>query len=169
MKNLSTEDYDRLRLVKRDQIEDVVVFVNVMHKLRYDKVYKNIKLIVESYVFLRLHVEYIILDQNNKKLNQQRMKLFKILEKIDHFVYRLKLSSVIKIHSVIFIAQLKSALSSIDDSYHRHHDRNSSSVEEVVSNDYDESRYESSKFYELKRLLEKRTFIDDIKIEYLVK
>ena len=80
LKDLSTKNYDRLRQIKQNSTKKIIVFVNVMHKLRYDFIYKNIKLIVNNYVFLLLHVDYIIFELLNKKLNQQRVDFFKILK-----------------------------------------------------------------------------------------
>ena len=58
-----------------------------MHKLRYDFTHKNVKLIVNNYVFFRLHVDYIIFERSNKKFNQQRVNSFKILKKINVLIY----------------------------------------------------------------------------------
>ena len=84
---MSTKNYDRLRQIKRNSTKKIIDFVNVMHKLRYDFIYKNVKLIVNNYVFLRLHVDYIIFEFSNKKLNQQRVDSFKILKKFDILIY----------------------------------------------------------------------------------
>jgi len=50
-------------------MKNVVAFVNAMHKLRYNKMHKNIKLKIKNYTFLRLYAKYIILELINKKLN----------------------------------------------------------------------------------------------------
>ena len=42
-----------------------------------------------------------------------------MLKKIDNLTYRLNLSDVIRIHLMIFITQLKSALDRFKDSYYR--------------------------------------------------
>ena len=41
------------------------------------------------------------------------MKSFKVLQKIDHLVYRLELSLVMKIHSIISVAQLKPSATTV--------------------------------------------------------
>lgn len=104
LENLLAKNYDRLRLIKRDQAKNVIAFANVMHKLRYDKMHKNMKLKIEDYAFLRLYAKYIISRLINKKLSQQRVDFFKILEKIDYLAYRLELSSIMRIHPIISIA-----------------------------------------------------------------
>ena len=116
-KDLSTKNYDRLRQIKRDSTKKIIVFVNVMHKLRYDFIHKNIKLTINDYVFLRLHVDYIIFELSNKKLSQQRVDSFKILKKSDILIYRLKLFFVMQIHFIIFITQLKLVSTFEDDFY----------------------------------------------------
>ena len=78
--------------MKRDFVEKIIVFVNVMHKRRYDKLHFDINLIVDNYVFIRFFVEYIISKFFDHKLNQQRVEFFKILKKIETLTYRLKLS-----------------------------------------------------------------------------
>ena len=75
-----------------------------MHKLRYNKNHKNMKLIIEKYAFLYIYIEYTISEPSNRKLSQQRIKLFKILKKINHLIYKLKFLSLIKIHLIISIA-----------------------------------------------------------------
>ena len=117
LKDLSTKNYDRLRQIKRDSTKEIIVFVNVMHKLRYDFAHKNVKLTINDYAFLRLHVDYIICELSNKKFNQQRVDFFKILKKIDILIYRLKLSLVMQIHFVVFITQLKLVSTFDNDSY----------------------------------------------------
>ena len=61
-------------------------------------------------MFLRLYYKYIILKLINKKLSQQRVKLFKILEKMKALAYRLKLPLIMKIYLIIFVTHLKPVL-----------------------------------------------------------
>ena len=63
----------------------------------------SINLLKESKTYLRLYHNYKIFKLVNYKLYNQRVKSFKILEKVSKLAYRLKLLSLIKIHSVIFI------------------------------------------------------------------
>ena len=165
LKNLSTKNYNQLRQMKRDFVEKAIVFVNVMHKRRYDKLHFDINFVVDNYVFIRFFVEYIISNLISHKLNQQRVELFKILKKIETLAYRLKLSSIMRIHSVIFITQLKSK-SFENDFYDRVSNKDSSSMKnENAKSDFELTQQTSS--YEIKRLLFKKMFRD--KSKYLVK
>ena len=118
LKNLSTKNYNRLRQVKRESIEKAMIFVNVMKKLRYDVAHIDLKLIVDDYAYFCLYNDYIIFDFINRKFNQQRIDFFKILKKIDALVYRFQLFSIMTIHSMIFIIQLKFS-SSFDANFYR--------------------------------------------------
>ena len=126
--DLSFENYNQLRQIKRDDVEVAMIFVNALSKTRYDKVHRAMKLKIDDKVYLRLHHDYTIFDLSNHKLIKQRMKSFSIIEKIDNFVFRLQLFSVMKIHSVVLIAQLESTTSNYD-SYDRFVDKNSSSIQ----------------------------------------
>ncbi len=86
-----------------------MIFANVIMKIRYDKSHKFIKIKLNDNVYLHLHHEYKISDIENRKLTLQRVRSFKILEMIlNDLVCKLTLSSIMKIHSIISIAQLKS-------------------------------------------------------------
>ena len=166
LKNLSTKNYDHLRQIKRDSTKKIIVFVNVMHKLRYDFAYKNIKLTINNYVFLRLHVDYIIFELSNKKLNQQRVDSFKILKKINILIYWLQLSFVMKIHSMIFIIQLK-FVSTFDNDFYQQIKQNAinSLFVETKNND---KKSNLTFNYEIERLLNRRIIVIN-RINYLIK
>ena len=89
--------------MKRKQIEDVIIFVNILIKTYYNKSHIVLKLARDNITYLRLHHEYEISNLINRKLYHQRIDFFKILEKIKSFVYYLKLSLIIKIHSIMSI------------------------------------------------------------------
>lgn len=110
-------------------------------------------------MYLRLHQNYTILDLINHKLSNQRMKFFTILQKIDKLAFRLQLSSMIRIHSMISIAQLELVVLDID-SYERTLDMKSSSIKKVNSN-------QEALFYKLERIFVKRIARDQI--YYLIK
>ena len=134
--NLSSKNYNRLRLIKREKTQIVMIFVNVMNKARYDLHHKTITSMieVEFMIYLRLHQKYIISKLINKKLFNQRVDLFKIIEVVDKSkqIYRLKLSSIMKIHSIISITQLKSITLEAN-FYNRFVDRDFSSIEKTNS------------------------------------
>lgn len=73
------------------------------------------------------------------------IKLFKVLKRIEHFIYRLKLLINLKIHDMIFVAHLKSVIDSVDDSYRQRR----LLVLIVIMNDEEK--------YEIEKLLRKRT------------
>ena len=104
LSDLSKKVFRKLRLVKREEANDVMIFISIIMKARYDSKHLNVNLKKGDEAFLRLHNEYFILDLSNRKLSQQRVNPFKILAKIDRLTYRLQLSSVMKIHLVIFVA-----------------------------------------------------------------
>ena len=101
--DLSVENLNRLRLIKREKANDVIVFANAIVKTRYNSIYKIVKLREESLVYLRLHHNYSISNINLKLFNQ-RIELFKILSKINNLVYLIKLFEIINIYLVISIA-----------------------------------------------------------------
>ena len=166
LKNLPTKNYNRLRQIKRKSVEEVMTFVNVMRKLRYDAAHIELKLTVDDYVYLCLYHDYTILDLINKKLNQQRVDFFKILKKINTLTYRLELSSIMQIHSMISKTQLKSASTSDVDLYRRSRSNVEHSSFVQLKNDSDSKN--SIKFYEIEKLLNRRIIVID-RINYLIK
>ena len=89
--------------MKRKQIENFIIFINVMIKMYYNNVHKFINVFKRNMIYLRLHYEYKISRFNNHKLHNQRIDLFKILKKIKKLTYRLKFSSIMRIYSIISI------------------------------------------------------------------
>ena len=85
--DFSSQNYDKLRLIKRENIEVIMTFVNVISKTRYDNKYKTLNDNIQSkfIIYLRLHQNYIIFDLINKKLFNQRVESFRIIESIDVF------------------------------------------------------------------------------------
>ena len=161
--DLLFENYNQLRQIKRENVEIVMTFVNVLNKTRYDAIHKTLKFKIDDKMYLRLHHDYIIFDLFNHKLSKQRVKFFFIIEKIDNFAFRLQLFSVMKIHSVVSIAQLESTISSFD-FYRRTIDRNSSSIHEKQFI----ALIEQVSLYEIERLLNRRIIFTN-RINYLIK
>ena len=161
--DLSLENYNQLRQIKRENVETAMTFANVLSKVRYDAVHKTLKLKIDDKMYLRLHHDYIISDLFNHKLSEQRVELFPITEKIDNLAFRLQLFPVMKIHFVVSIAQLKPATSD-SDFYDKTIDKNSSSVHEKQSI----ALIEQVSLYEIERLLNRRIIFTD-RINYLVK
>ena len=80
-----------------------------MFKHYYDKEHNNYLFKINDWILLKLHKNYNISSTKifEKKLSQQYVESFKIIEKIDNLIFRLTISKHWKIHSIIFIAQLK--------------------------------------------------------------
>lgn len=107
------------RIIKLET-SNAIVFSQMNAKSIYDE--KHLALFMKSndYVMIRLHYDYdissiIIL---RKKLNQQYVESFKILERVDRLTYRLELSQYWRIHLVLLVAQLKFTFFK-NDSFHR--------------------------------------------------
>ena len=137
--------------MKREQIKNVIIFANIFAKIYYNKFHMILKLIYNNMTYLRLHHKYEISNLDNRKLHYQRIDSFQILEKMRSFVYRLKLFLIMKIYSVVSIAQLK--FISNDNSYERFYNTNSFFVKEKVEKNVDLEFVFKYKLYEIERLL----------------
>ena len=95
-----------------------MIFVNAINKTRYNVYHKTIisTIQIDFLIYLRLYQKYIISSLINKKLFNQRVDFFKVIEIVNKLkqIYRLKLSSIIKIHSIMSIIQLKFVIFDID-------------------------------------------------------
>ena len=157
--DLSFENWNRLRQVKREEVEKAIVWTNVITKSNYDVKHTIIDLKKNSMLYFRFHRDYIVSELRNRKLTNQRMKSFKILEKIENLTYRLNLSLIMRIHSVIFVAQLKS-FSLNDNFYQRSRDDESLLVK--IEDDFEAK-------YEIEKILNKIYNRQKKKVKYLVK
>ena len=155
--DLSLKNYNRLRQLKRENAENVMIFANALNKIRYDAIHEAINIKVGDNVYLRLHQDYIISKLINHKLSHQRIDPFEVFEKIRKLAFRLRLSSIMKIYSIISVTQLK-LKSSKTNSYNWLMNFKSSSVVET--------NFEAF-FYILKQILDKRIFRDQV--YYLIK
>ena len=70
LKNLFVENYFRFKQIKREFVEKIMTFINVMHKYRYNEIHIDVQFKIDDYIFFKLHIEYIIFDLNNHKFNQ---------------------------------------------------------------------------------------------------
>ena len=118
------------------------------------------KQIIERF-FVYINYDIFSTTILKKKLFQQYVDLFQIIEKIDHFVYRLVIFENWRVHFVFIIAQLKSVSSSFTNFFNRFRFIKFDAV--FVKNDIDRV-----KFYEMKRFFDKRQ-IACRKFEYFVK
>ena len=99
---------------------------------------------IENLINLRLHKNYKISIIISKKIKSQLIKSFKIFERIERLIHRVKLSVNIKIHNVIFIAHLKPTIDSAENSYRKRR----LSIFAIIIDD--------EKEYEIEKLLKKR-------------
>lgn len=162
--DLPPEDYSRLRLIKREEAESSMAFASALSKARYDLHHKAISdaITAGSMVYLRLHQGYTIPGLANKKLSNQRVGPFKVLEAVGSSkqAYRLELPPIMKIHPVASIAQLEPATPG-PDPYGRTTDYHPPPVEE------EDDPLREAPHYEVERLLDKR--ISRNQPQYLVK
>ena len=161
LSDMPTENWSAFRLQYRKDAEEVIAWANMIVKFSYDRRHTSLNLKENSLVYLRLHHEYIISDIKSKKLSQQRIDFFKILQKMSTLAYRLELSPVMTIHSVVSVAMLESVPIG-EDSYHRSRPDQKHSSSVTMKHDDDPTSH-----YEIERLLNKRIFRG--KIQYLVK
>ena len=166
LKNLLSKNYSCFQLIKREFVEKIITFVNVIKKLRYNVIYIDIEFVVDDYVYLCLYNNYIIFNFTNRKLNQQQIDFFKILKKIDILVYRFELSLIMQIYLIISIVQLKSTLTFKANFYCRFCSNTKNSLFVQLKNDNDSKN--SIKVYEIEQLLNRRIIIID-RINYLIK
>ena len=96
---------------------NIIALVNMQMKNKYDSQHTSLFFKIEDLVKLHLHKSYNILNIKLRKLSTQFVDSFKVIERIDCLAYRLKLFNTMRIHNVIFIAHLKSAHCSFDDSH----------------------------------------------------
>src|SRR5437667_7326583 len=73
----------------------------------YNKHHISLLLNSDDLVMLKLHHKYHVLDVKNKKLSIQQVRYFLIKQQVFSLVYKLNLSSNMKIHSVILVTNFK--------------------------------------------------------------
>jgi hypothetical protein len=136
----------KIRLKNRQETVNAVSFANVRVKILHDKRHKFLFLKSEEKAFLRLHKRYNLSEIINKKLSQQKCNSFTIKRRVSRFVYELDLLKKWRIHSVIFVIQLKFVL---ENSFKRLRLDHLDSV-------FVEDDIFINKFYEIERILVKR-------------
>lgn len=154
---VSEEAFHQLRLAKREEADDAMAFASISMKARYDARHLPLNLKKGDSVFLKLHHGYSIPGLSSRKLSQQRVGPFKILEKVGHQAYRLELPPVMRIHPVISIAQLEPAAT--NDRYGRKINEEPPPVRNEADLEEDE--------YEVERVIGKRP--SGNKTQYLLK
>ena len=119
-------------------------------KRHYDDKHTSIYMRKNDYVFIKLHHNYDIsfIAIFKSKYSQQYVKSFRILKRIDKLIYRLDLFNHWRIHSILFIAQLKSCFDSTTNSFSRSRSNHSNFV-------FVKKNIERVKSYEIEKLINK--------------
>lgn len=163
--DLSKEAYHSLRLAKREEADDAIAFANVFMKLRYDSKHLAVNFKPGEEAFLNLHHGYTIPGLSNRKLAQQRVGPFKIIDKVGRLAYRLQLPPLMRIHPVVSVAQLEPAATTKGpDPYGR---KVNKEPPPVTNEDDEGDNAGQGVIAEVGRILEKRTSANG-KVEYLV-
>ena len=157
VKHISRKDEQSLC---RQEAADAISFANARAKLRYNKTHKHLEFKVGDMVYLRLHHGYTLPDMTNKKLSNQHVGPFEVLQRIGQLAYKLKLPPVMRIHPVVSIAQLEP--SEGVNPYHRRRLDHSGPVEieritldQAADREPDNSTLPSDS-YEVEQILDKR-------------
>ena len=80
--DLLAKQYSCLRQIKREDAEAAMAFANTISKTRYNKAYCALNIKSGFIVYFCLYQEYIILDLSNRKLSNQRVGLFRVIEAV---------------------------------------------------------------------------------------
>ncbi len=90
------------------EVTDIINFIKMNIKYHYNHKHQSLAMKVDNYMLLWLHHEYFISTIINKKLKQQYIEFFWIIDWIDWLVYKLDILSHWCIHLVFTVIQLKS-------------------------------------------------------------
>ena len=149
------------RLIIKHEIIDVIVFEQMNVKFHYDRKHQSLNMKSNDYVLLRFHKKYNISSIISKKIDQQYVDSFLIIEKIDNLIYRLIISNNWRINLIFNVAQLKICSTFDDDFYHKSRSNHSNSM-------YVENDTFIVKFFEIERFINKRKTVKR-EFEYLMR
>ena len=93
MNILVSEEQKRLHSYQRKEVEESIVYANLMIKKYHDKEHKSIRFNINDKIYLNLHQGYK-LDKNDShcKLEVQCTGSHKMLKQVGNLIYQLKLS-----------------------------------------------------------------------------
>ena len=150
----------------RIKTRDAISWTNMKYKHHYDKRHTSLFMKEDDWTLIKVHKNYSISSTLDitKKLSQQYVDSFQMINRIDRLAYKLDIFNDWKIHAVFFVTQLKSSLAFNADSYQRFKSIYSSSM-------FVESDTNEMKSYEIDRLLNKRTIKRERNqsVEYLIR
>ena len=162
VENAFVSDFVDRRDEYRKKTVDVDDFVNAKTKIYHNARHQPLMFKSKNKAYLRLHQKYTLSNHFNRKMFNQRCDSFLVKRRVERLIYELDLPAQWRIHSMIFITQLKSFSKS--NSYNRFRSNYSTSVKI-------EKNIENWKFYEMKRIEVKRLrkFERTIVTQYFVK
>lgn len=104
----ATERLSQQHKLARIDTTNAISFAQIHQKYHYDRRHQPIYIKKDNEAYLRLHKDYSI-PTANAKFNQQYIKPFHILNRIDKQAYRLDIPSHWRVHPIFSLAQLKLA------------------------------------------------------------
>ena len=78
----------------RQKTINTLIFAMFDIKTRYDSKYKTIEIKMEKKVYIKFHYEYRLSRLKNKKLFNQKIEFFKILNKYKKLAYKLNIPKI---------------------------------------------------------------------------
>ncbi|SLM33647.1 probable transposable element [Lasallia pustulata] len=99
--------------------KDAIAFAAIKMKEFYDSRHKSVFFKVGDLVNLHLHCGFTVPAIQHKKIQQQFVGPFQILERIRRLAYRLELPDIMRIHPVINVAHLEPATKPDEDPFRR--------------------------------------------------
>ena len=75
----------------KKKAKEVIVLTQIMQIMRYNSRHTSMNWKIDNRVYIILHKEYNQINIENRKFDKQRVKLAEKIEKIEKFIYRLRL------------------------------------------------------------------------------
>ena len=97
--------------IHQQEVQDSIAWTNFIIKNCYNKCHISLLLNFKDLVILKLHYEYHVSDVKNKKLFIQQVNCFFVKWWVSLLVYELKLSTNMKIHSIMSVINFESVSS----------------------------------------------------------
>ena len=90
------------RFIARMNVSNVIAFAQIKFKFRYNRRHLSLFMRINDWILLRLYKKYNIsvIAQINKKISNQYVESFRIIERIDRLIYHFVVFEHWRIHSV---------------------------------------------------------------------